>query len=60
MTLHGTRGASHKNSLICDISVRHADPSTGGVERLTARLTVKLRRDGSILNASMTFLESSR
>jgi hypothetical protein len=49
-----------KHTLVCDVRVHHSDPTTGGVETLTARLTVNLHKDGSILDASMIFLQSSR
>lgn len=52
--------SSTKRTLVCDVQVRHSDPTNGAVEFLTARLTVKLRPNGSILNAGMIFLESSR
>jgi len=49
-----------KRTLVCDVRVRHSDPSNGAVEFLTARLTVRLRPNGNVLDASMIFLESSR
>jgi hypothetical protein len=49
-----------KRTLVCDVRVRHSDPSSGGFEFLTARLTVRLRSDGGVLDAGMIFLEGSR
>jgi hypothetical protein len=51
---------ARKNILVCGIHIVHTDPTNGAKENLRARLTVNLRRDGSVLNASMKFLESSR
>jgi hypothetical protein len=49
-----------KGILVCGIHVLHTDPTNGATENLRARLTVNLRRDGSVSGASMKFLESSR
>lgn len=52
--------SSKKNLLVCGIRIHHTDRTNGATEILRARLWVSLGRDGSISNADIKFLESSK
>lgn len=57
--------SAKKNLLVCGIRIQHtyptsSYPTSGTTEILRARLWVHLNRDGSVSNADIKFLESSK
>ncbi len=57
--------STNRNQLVCGIRIQHTFPvsdfpSSGTTEILRARLWVNLQRDGTIGDAEIKFLESSK